>query len=59
MGLRKKNVYRRQRITDLDSLKTIAEELDKISQEINYYVETFRPRLRCVIKVEGRYIERY
>ena len=54
------NVYQGQKITDLDSLKDIIEEWDKIPQEIiDKCIDAFKPKLRCVIEVEARHIERY
>ena len=60
--LLKKTAYLGRRITDLDSLKeAIVEEWNKIPQEISdKYINAFKPRLQCVIKVEGRWrVERY
>ena len=61
LGLLKQNVYRGRRKTDLDSLKeTIVEEWNRFPQEIiDKYIDAFKPRLRRVIEVEGRQIERY
>ena len=55
------NVYQNRRITDLDSLKeAIIEEWDKIPQEIiDKCIDAFKPRLRCVIELEVRHVERY
>ena len=55
------NVYQSRRITDLDSLKeAIIEEWDKIPQEIiDKCIDAFKPRLRCVIELEVRDVERY
>ena len=59
--LLEQNVHRGRRITYLDSLKeVIVKERNKISQEIiDKCIETFKPRLRRVIEVEGRHTERY
>ena len=59
--LLERNVHRDRRITNLDSLKeAIVKERNKFSQEIiDKSIETFKPRLRRVIEVEGRHIERY
>ena len=59
--LLEQNVHRGRRITYLDSLKeAIVKERNQFSQEIiDKCIETFKPRLRRVIEVEGRHIERY
>ena len=52
---------RDRRINNLDSLKeAIAKERNKIPQEIiDKCFDIFKPRLRRVIEVESRHIERY
>ena len=59
--LLEQNVHRGRKITNLDSLKeAIVKERNKIPQEIiDKCIEMFKPRLRRVIEVEGRHIERY
>ena len=59
--LLEQNVYQDRRITDFDSLKeAIIEEWNKIPQEIiDKCIEAFKPRLRHVIEVEARHIQRY
>ena len=60
-GVLEQNVYRGRRITDLDSLKdALLTEWKKLPQElINKCIDSFRPRLRRVIEVGGRHIEKY
>ena len=61
MGLLEQNAYKDRRTTDLDCFKeAIIKELDKIPQKIiDKCNNAFKPRLRCVIDVEGWHIERY
>lgn len=56
-----KNIWRGRRITDLDFLKeAIVEEWNKIPhQAIDKCLDAFKPRLRNIIEVGGRHIERY
>ena len=60
-GLLQRNVYRGRKITELDALQdAITEEWEKIPQEtINNCIDSFRGRLKRVVEVEGRHIERY
>ena len=60
-GILETNVYRGRRITDLDTLKAaIITEWNRIPQNvINACINSFRPRLRRVLEVEGRHIEKY
>ena len=59
-GLFEQNVYQGQKITDLNSLKDIIEEWDKIPQEIiDKCIDAFKPKLRRVIEVEAWHIGQY